>query len=368
MWTTVRRVSLSTCVTGLLVLTVLNAPVRADDSPLERLQKRSADQRWREARQQWVPGRLLGNPPKKQRTPDSPAESNRPSSIPSSTAPVNSEPVKSGSATSERENASPAHSSQPESASPANEQQGAAVPELTQPQLPVVIDILAEPLFGPHSIPSEAAQRPAPATPIRESIVPEPVLTSPGSSAPRLSFLPPEPEGGNGVQRPGLIRRGELEIPARPLLKSIREIQPFHDYSTRPAERQPAPGLARFTPQLETLPPQGELTRNMPPTYYHWMASNLKHDPLYFEDVALERYGHTYPDCVQPFVSVGKFGLQVVGLPYLVALDPVWCEEYALGYYRPGDCAPHLCYVPPFNKEAALTSAGIYTGLFFLFP
>jgi hypothetical protein len=100
---------------------------------------------------------------------------------------------------------------------------------------------------------------------------------------------------------------------------------------------------------------------------YMWCASNLYHNPLYFEDVPLERYGHVKcNEYVQPFVSVGKFGVQLIGLPYQMALDNPHDCRYALGYYRPGDCAPRLHYKVPLNARAAAASAPVYAGAVFL--
>ena len=104
------------------------------------------------------------------------------------------------------------------------------------------------------------------------------------------------------------------------------------------------------------------------PTVLQWEAPNLTHLPLYFSDPALERYGHTYPFVVQPFVSAAKFGGQLLGLPYQMACDPIWCEQYALGWYRPGEVAPKLTYQIPLNAKAAAVQAGVTTGLFFLIP
>jgi hypothetical protein len=108
--------------------------------------------------------------------------------------------------------------------------------------------------------------------------------------------------------------------------------------------------------------------RNFGDSLYLWEASNLWHNPLYFEDAPLERYGHTYPHLIQPFASVGKFGLQLVHLPYQMAINPVWKRVYPLGWYRPGECAPKLHYQIPLNLDAAATEAGVMTGLFFLIP
>jgi hypothetical protein len=139
--------------------------------------------------------------------------------------------------------------------------------------------------------------------------------------------------------------------------------------------------LARIKPISEIVPyfqpdpmpvpndlPTSPTDRGFVPTEFAWSASNVYHNPLYFEDFALERYGHTHHPVVQPFVSIGKFTGQFIGLPYKMAIDPVWDEEYVLGWYRPGELAPHLFYQVPWNWRAAATAAGTYTGLIFLFP
>ena len=112
----------------------------------------------------------------------------------------------------------------------------------------------------------------------------------------------------------------------------------------------------------------GSVERDFIDIQYCWDASNIYHNPLYFEDVVLERYGHTYPECLQALVSVGKFGTQLVGLPYQIGLDHMCNKEYPLGYYRPGECAPYRCYQIPLNTKAGAVAAATYTGVAFLFP
>jgi hypothetical protein len=92
------------------------------------------------------------------------------------------------------------------------------------------------------------------------------------------------------------------------------------------------------------------------------------HNPLYFDDTLLERYGHTFPECVQPFVSVGLFSAQFMGLPYQMAIDGACEKRYAVGYDRPGDCVPYHIPQVPLNAKAAATTAGFYTGMIFLIP
>jgi hypothetical protein len=156
-------------------------------------------------------------------------------------------------------------------------------------------------------------------------------------------------------------------------LKPITEILPYHDYipseTTDPRDLLCLDGGdSENCPQLDELPEIGFEDRLFAETYVAWEASNLFSNPLYFEDASLERYGHTHGHLLQPFVSVGKFGVQLVGLPYQMALHPVHERRYALGWYRPGEWAPKKYYLPPWNTKAAITAGAAYTGLIFLIP
>ncbi len=97
-------------------------------------------------------------------------------------------------------------------------------------------------------------------------------------------------------------------------------------------------------------------------TTYMWKASAMCHKPLYFEDEQLERYGHSFSPCFQPFVSGAHFFCTLPVLPYCMGVEPP-CEcIYALGYYRPGSCAPYVCNPIPISLRGALFEAGAVTG------
>jgi hypothetical protein len=97
-------------------------------------------------------------------------------------------------------------------------------------------------------------------------------------------------------------------------------------------------------------------------TTYMWKASALCHKPLYFEDEQLERYGHSFPPCFQPFVSGAHFFTRLPVLPYCMGVEPP-CEcVYALGHYRPGNCAPYMCNPIPISPRGALIQAGAVVG------
>jgi hypothetical protein len=108
-------------------------------------------------------------------------------------------------------------------------------------------------------------------------------------------------------------------------------------------------------------------TRAFPSLDYRWEATNVWHYPLYFEDTELERYGHSRPFFVQPFVSAARFSGQFLLFPYRASLLPPWKRDYELGHYRPGRCVPYRYEVLPWNRSAAVWQAGVTTGAFFLF-
>ena len=103
--------------------------------------------------------------------------------------------------------------------------------------------------------------------------------------------------------------------------------------------------------------------RMWPQTTYLWKASALCHKPLYFEDEQLERYGHSWPGCLQPFVSGAHFFTRLPVLPYCMGVEPPMECVYALGHYRPGSCAPYLCNPVPISARGALFQAGAVVGV-----
>ncbi|MBX3412545.1 MAG: hypothetical protein KF708_07645 [Pirellulales bacterium] len=108
--------------------------------------------------------------------------------------------------------------------------------------------------------------------------------------------------------------------------------------------------------------------RAWPLTTFTWKASALCHKPLYFEEMALERYGHSTGPLTQPFVSGAHFFVTLPILPYLMGVEPP-CEcIYDLGYYRPGSCAPYMIYPIPISLRGAVLEAGAWVGGVFLIP
>lgn len=207
----------------------------------------------------------------------------------------------------------------------------------------------------------------------------EPRLPPPGRAGQERSFppagdpgypplSPPPSTGGSG---PGELmpaphhsgpNQGHRQCPSREdkefadFFKTIRDLTT--DISAKEGEFPKECEVVR-----ETYQP-----RQWAATDFHWKASGLCHKPLYFEDVQLERYGHTLHPLAQPVVSGAKFFLTVPVLPYKTGLEPPNECIYTLGHYRPGNCAPHLLDPIPLSVRAAMFQAGAVVGASAIIP
>ncbi len=194
----------------------------------------------------------------------------------------------------------------------------------------------------------------------------------------RIAALP-------NVQQPAANDAVPEPVTSPTQLKSISDIQPFFDY--QPVSSIKGEVCWDLCPRPDGMPCKPDENGNMPECpseyklsdaaysnrlfsdcLYQWRATDQWHNPLYFEDPALERYGHVHHECVQPFVSAARFGVQLAGLPYQMTIDPVCKKMYNLGYYRAGECAPKKHYRVPWNTHAAVNTAAVWTGLIYLFP
>ena len=180
----------------------------------------------------------------------------------------------------------------------------------------------------------------------RESI-PMERLTDPISPVPTKSVL-----GGNNSWDSSDID----ECPDPKSLPKIRELS----YKVTME-----PGLF---PESCPLPDEVYVRKAPTPITFTWKASSLCHKPLYFEDVQLERYGHTCNPLLQPVVSRVRFWLTIPILPYLMGVNPPNECVYELGYYRPGDCAPHMLEPIPLSLRGGLLEAGAVVGVAYLLP
>lgn len=113
---------------------------------------------------------------------------------------------------------------------------------------------------------------------------------------------------------------------------------------------------------------QGFAARLFADSTFTWKASGACNKPLYFEDVALERYGHEWGPVVQPVVSTVRFFGDLAILPYKMGIHPPNECQHPLGYYRPGSCAPWSLKPVPLSLRGAATQAAFVTGTVFTLP
>lgn len=212
----------------------------------------------------------------------------------------------------------------------------------------------------------------------------EPPATNPFEGfSPIVDLVLPEPVAVLDDANPSNARSSEIgsdtDLAAtfdRLRLKPLSDIVPSADYTAGDDRCQflcPSPETcsdesAVRCPKETDLPSIGGPDRNHPQQQYHWTASNVTYNPIYFEDARLERYGQHIPEPLQSLKSVALFAGQFASLPYQMALDPVHERVSPLGFYRPGEAAPCLKRAVPWNKKAVAASAGAYTGLIFLIP
>lgn len=149
-------------------------------------------------------------------------------------------------------------------------------------------------------------------------------------------------------------------------VRRISDINPQNDFDRDTEIKQYAAEKAReFNVRFggDTYAP-----RNFPDTALCWAAPHTKYYPLYFQDPALERYGHTHHHLIQPVISSARMSAQLVMMPYQLTMVPPWELHSPLGWYRPGDVVPKLRYPFPWNTKAALVEAAAVTGFIYVIP
>jgi len=139
-------------------------------------------------------------------------------------------------------------------------------------------------------------------------------------------------------------------------LKSIRQITA--DISVKP---EYLTGSIRL-PQECPLSNEPFRPRRWHCTTFAWTAATTCHNPLYFEDEQLERYGHSWGNVKQTTVSAIQFFATVPLLPYYMGVYPPNECIYDLGQYRPGSCAPYYLDPLPLSVRGALYE-GTFLGL-----
>ncbi|QGQ26719.1 hypothetical protein F1728_30390 [Gimesia benthica] len=214
------------------------------------------------------------------------------------------------------------------------------------------------------------------------------------------SAVDPEPETPVVAQKPVITTTEEPEFHFIQQQTQPAPVPPAPDTPMTPAPANPpaakkAPrlvelGLKPLTSlTLNTKPPTGDLPTNTAAEHLadipaekvtmgttrdwqlmnkDWVAAAVPHNPLYFEEPYLERYGYNYGPAIQPFISAGRFFGRIPALPYMIGAYPLYECQYTLGYEKPGNCPPYQVERLPLSARGALFESLTVTGLVFLIP
>lgn len=148
-------------------------------------------------------------------------------------------------------------------------------------------------------------------------------------------------------------------------IKPLDEIDVFPQPSDGPL---PADCSANLFVPAGTPGAEATLAGRWQPTAFYWLPSEVAFQPLYFDDVPLERYGQSVCPVIQPVLSgVHFFGMFPI-MPYKIGVDRTHDCISSLGYYRPGSAAPCVRQRLPWETDAALIESGAWVGLIFLLP
>ncbi len=188
----------------------------------------------------------------------------------------------------------------------------------------------------------------------------------------RLNESPNAPSAQPPTAGPPLpVRIGSSTEPNGASLPAEQRLAPL---STEPADKCPSPRdltlIRQITADIRVksedlsgrigLPPECPLgdeplrPRHWQPTTFAWTAAATCHNPLYFEDEQLERYGHSWGNVRQTTISAIKFFGTAPLLPYYMGVYPPNECIYDLGQYRPGSCAPYYFDPLPLSVRGAL--------------
>lgn len=151
---------------------------------------------------------------------------------------------------------------------------------------------------------------------------------APYKAAPRTETIP-RPQSTTPTTKPEPILADEANEPEPPPQRPLSALS----IDIRPVGESPANAAAKnhYLAAAEGIP----VERGWDESFYFWQASNMAHQPLYFQQVYVERYGYTFGR-LQPIASGVQFLGDVAELPVKMVIrhprDCVW----TLGYGRPG--------------------------------
>jgi hypothetical protein len=227
--------------------------------------------------------------------------------------------------------------------------------------------------YSPDSRPETTRETTQPATPRKETSsalsdapVPNSVVRQPAKTAPNTTTTNRSLPDGLGL---GSSDFSSETSPLTTINKdtptqacNVIGFKPINEIS---CDIKPRPGRLPDECPLAYEPYTG---RQFSQTCFQWKASAVCTKGAYFEDVQLERYGHSVCPLLEPVISGAKFFTTIPILPYKAGLTlPDECV-YTLGHYRVGNCAPHTLDPLPISVRAILFEGAAVVGAAAIIP
>lgn len=183
------------------------------------------------------------------------------------------------------------------------------------------------------------------------------VPSQPSSPLPaQRSFVPREYTSTNNYKPityiPGLKPIGEVDISIAPKTKENDATVP-----------QKVVNIDKSTQQFNQITTGHALQADF---YLGSTRERVAYQPLYFEEVNLERYGRYVPG--QPFLSIGRFFGTIPTLPYQMVVNDPRKPHYWNWPHQAGWGAPRVRELPPFRWNAFTIEAISITGAAALIP
>ena len=175
--------------------------------------------------------------------------------------------------------------------------------------------------------------------------------------------------GGGEIPRPPVS--GVLEIPvgeegrsltSRPLVDAPRFDRPLSEIHVSTGLPE---GLATTPHPFSRQPPEVVRDERAADVLVTWETPALSHRPLYYEDVDVERYGHSICPVVQPIICGARFLKDTAFLPYEAGVTPPYRAIYAIGMARAGSPTPPVRDRLPLSLRGIAAQGAATTGLFF---
>jgi hypothetical protein len=254
------------------------------------------------------------------------------------------------------------------------------IPTLTPNPLPGATNTPSTPKsspsqYSPDSRPETIRKTTQPATSqnetssaVSDAPVPNSVVKQPANTAPSVTERSlPEGLGIGGSDfssdiSPGTLSLTTIDKNAPTHVCNVIGFKPINEIS---CDIKPRPGRLPDECPLAYEPYSG---RQFSQTCFQWKASAVCTKGAYFEDVQLERYGHSVCPLLEPVISGAKFFTTIPILPYKAGLTlPDECV-YTLGHYRVGNCAPHTLDPLPISVRAILFEGAAVAGAAAIIP